>query len=170
MCNFYYCIFKTLKYRYQCDPLSDSLCTVMFFMIYFLWQICFWKLSQYVKLYDVIFWHYTITFLWQSMAILVWLFTIFVNITWCNITNYDILWHARSSHHITYYTITSLFYSFTWSSSSPCWKAPVVLRPMSAGFLRPPSPLRRPPDPLEDMELEELGSRGLLTAGNCGRL
>lgn len=59
---------------------------------------------------------------------------------------------------------------FTSSSSSPCWKAPVVLRPMSAGFLRPPSPLRRPPEPLEDMELEELGSRGLLTVGNCGRL
>ncbi|TNN72994.1 hypothetical protein EYF80_016784 [Liparis tanakae] len=49
-------------------------------------------------------------------------------------------------------------------------RAPVVLRPMSAGFLRPPSPLRRPPEPLEDMELDELGSRGLLTVGNCGRL
>lgn len=58
----------------------------------------------------------------------------------------------------------------TSSSSSPGWKAPVVLRPISAGFLRPPSPLRRPPEPLEDMELEELGSRGLLTVGNCGRL
>lgn len=53
-------------------------------------------------------------------------------------------------------------------SSSPAWKAPVVMSPMSAGFRRPPSPLRLPPEPLEDMELEELGS--LLTAGNCGRL
>lgn len=58
----------------------------------------------------------------------------------------------------------------TSSSSSPGWKAPVVLRPMSAWILRPPSPLRRPPEPLEDMELEELRSRGLLTVGNCGRL
>lgn len=41
---------------------------------------------------------------------------------------------------------------------------------MSVGFLRPPSPLRLPPEPREDMELEELGSRGLLTVGNCGRL
>lgn len=60
-------------------------------------------------------------------------------------------------------------------SSSPGWKAPVVLRLMSAvaGFRRPPwcpSPLLRPPEPLEDMELEELGSRGLFTVGNCGRL
>lgn len=58
----------------------------------------------------------------------------------------------------------------TSSSSSPACKAPVVTRLMSVGFLRPPSPLRRPPEPLEDMELEELGSRGLLTVGNCGRL
>lgn len=63
-----------------------------------------------------------------------------------------------------------IFNQGTSRSSSPGWKAPVVLRPMSAGFLRPPSPLRRPPEPLEDMELEELGSLGLLTVGNCGRL
>lgn len=63
-----------------------------------------------------------------------------------------------------------IFDNSTSRSSSPGWKAPVVLRPMSAGFLRPPSPLRRPPEPLEDMELEELGSLGLLTVGNCGRL
>ena len=58
--------------------------------------------------------------------------------------------------------------------SSPGWKAPAVLRAMSAGFLRPTgpaSPLRRPPEPREDMELEELGSLGLFTVvGNWGRL
>lgn len=71
-----------------------------------------------------------------------------------------------------YYNLVYVFKKtvFTSSSSSPGWKAPVVLWPMSAAFLRPPSPLRLPPEPLEDMELEELGSLGLLTVGNCGRL
>lgn len=46
---------------------------------------------------------------------------------------------------------------------------------MSLGFLRapgPPSPLRRPPEPREDIELEELGSLslGLWTVGKEGRL
>lgn len=63
-----------------------------------------------------------------------------------------------------------LIWTFTSNSSSRCWKAPKLLTVMSAGFLRAPSPRRRPPEPRDDMELEELGSRGLLTVGNCGRL
>lgn len=61
-------------------------------------------------------------------------------------------------------------------SSSPGWKAPTVLRLISAAFLRlpeTPSPFRRPPEPRDDMELEELGSfspRGVWTPGKEGRL
>lgn len=61
------------------------------------------------------------------------------------------------------------------SNSSSWWeKAPKLGSPRSLGFLRPPdpaSPRRRPPEPREEIELEELGvSLCPCAVGNDGRL